>query len=156
MKMETSSLIEDTTNYNQNRSKIKNGLFMSMTIFFKTAFGLGLISNQMYYFQTGYILGILITFLISFIITYSMTLINDISYSIEMNNPGLILENYEQLSPYVFKSKFWKQFMYLSKPPKINLTLSEQDLQLSPGILHHPGQCGQPVQIPANETDGIF
>jgi hypothetical protein len=127
MALENFDKIEILLNYDQKRSKIKNGLFMSMIIFFKSGFGLGLLSNQMYYFQTGYILSIIITFIISFIITYSMTLINDISYAIEMSKPGLILENYEEITPYVYKSKPIVTLMYFSKCFPYNIKKSEQD-----------------------------
>ena len=111
----TSSFISDSNNYNQSRLKMKNSLLISMTIYFKTAFGLGLLSAQMYFFLTGWALGVLVTCITGGIIIYGMTLINDLSYDIEQSNKGVELEQFEEIANYVYQSRFWRIFMYIGK-----------------------------------------
>ena len=106
-------LIAKNINYELNRSKLKNNLPLSIFIFFKACMGLGLISTQMYYFQTGYILGIVITTVITILVAYNMTLLNDLSLAIEQSVPDLVVDTYEHLPLYVFDSTFWARSMHI-------------------------------------------
>lgn len=96
------------------RKKNKNGLIVSCIVFFKSTVGISLLSNQAFYFGTGYLLAPVLAILIIFLIGYNMTLMVNLSKSIEDSNYGVEIDNYEETALYVFKKPKIVTLFYIS------------------------------------------
>lgn len=99
--------------YNSKRDSIKNGLFFTFLILFKSTFGVGVLANQMYFFTTGYVLGPLLIFIITGLITYSTILVSYVSDEIEKEHENPNIENLDDLAYFTFQSTTVQNAFYV-------------------------------------------
>ena len=106
---------DDLKSYSNKRKKIKNGIFATTIILFKSTVGVGLIANQMYYFSTGYILATILGIIVSMVICYTMILAVSVADQIEEKDPSIDIENLDELALYTFSNNKLKKGFYISK-----------------------------------------
>ena len=104
-----------TSSYADLRDKNKNGLIVSSLFFLKATIGIGLIANQAFYFNTGYLLGPILAAFIICIVGYNMTLIVTVAHSIEKKNYGVQIDSFEETALYAFKTPKLSRVFYISK-----------------------------------------
>lgn len=125
--METSKNFND---YNQQRDKIKNGIFTTFIIFFKSTVGVGLLANQMYYFTSGYILGPIIALVITGLICYNMILAVSVADDIEEKDLDVTINNLDELALYSFRNETSSKAFYVSKKSKYKFTFISFQLNI--------------------------
>lgn len=116
MKQSIHESVQTKGSYLYNRQKNKNSFLNSCIMLAKSTLGFAVLSNQIYFFETGYFLGFVISILITMLVGYSMLLTCETSHSIESNNENAVIENFEQLPQYVFQSKRTISVVYLGRP----------------------------------------
>lgn len=94
---------------------MKNGFLVSCLIMFKSTISVGMLNNQMYYFGSGWLLGILITVFITFLISYGMILICEVAADIEKKNPKVKIDTFESIALYVTESERSRKVWYAGK-----------------------------------------
>lgn len=99
--------------YNFKRDKAKIGVLSTFLVLIKSTFSVGILVQQMYYFSTGYVLGTLLTFFISCLISYSCIITSDLADQIEKENPDAKIENLDDLALYSFDSNIVKKVVYV-------------------------------------------
>ena len=104
-----------TSSYNDLRDKNKNGLLISSLFFLKATIGIGLIANQAFYFDAGYLLGPILAAFIICIVGYNMTLLVTVAHSIEKKNYGVQIDSFEEMALYAFKTPRLSRVFYISK-----------------------------------------
>ena len=130
--------------YKENRLTMKNGFLVSCLVMFKSTISVGMLNNQMYYFGSGWFLGILITIAVTFLISYGMILIFEVAQDIEKNNENVKIDTFESISLYVTKSERSRKIWYIGKGINWSVQVVCVYLQSS-GRLDY---FDQPQQIP--------
>lgn len=102
-----------SSSYSHKRNALKNGFFVTCIIFFKASVGFGFYSSQMYFFDSGWILGLLITILMTFIVGYAMYILCELINVIEKSNYNLGIENMEEVAFYAFQHRKIQNMLYL-------------------------------------------
>ena len=108
------SNVLSTSSYEDLRDKNKNGLLISSLFFLKATIGIGLIANQAFYFDSGYLLTPILAAFIIFIIGYNNILIVNVANSIEKQNYGVNIDSFEETALYAFKNPKVSKVFYIS------------------------------------------
>lgn len=110
-----SGVISSGSSYVENRKELKNGFIVSFLIFCKSTMSIGLMNNQSYYFDSGWLLGVINTLLISSVVCYSMILLVRIANDIEKKKKGIEIDTFEGISWYLTKNEKWNNYIYICK-----------------------------------------
>ena len=108
----TETLIE---NSNSVPVKTKNSQLSGVVTIFKAAIGLGIMTNPIFFAQSGWVLSTIMVFLICYLVAYTMMLVTDIAYDIEKQNPGVAVVQLEDTIPYFLQSKNARKYTFLGK-----------------------------------------
>jgi amino acid permease len=83
----------------------KNSWLTSSTIAFKAMVGLGIMTNPIYFSQSGWLLGILLTIIICFLLSYNMKLMSDVAEDIEKETKDAQISEFEDVLVYVYEDQ---------------------------------------------------
>lgn len=81
----------DSNTYEGRWNKYKNGVFAGTLIFFKSTIGIGLLVNQYFVGKSGMILGLVITFLVCFLVLYTLDQMLGLANKIERKTQQRII-----------------------------------------------------------------
>lgn len=101
-----------SSSYSQKRKSLKNGFLVTCLIFFKASVGFGFYSSQMYFFDSGWLLGLLVTIILSYIVAYAMYILCQLINEIEKTNYNLGIENMEEIVFYCFQNSKVQNTLY--------------------------------------------
>ena len=90
----------------------KNGALTTCVNIFKAAVGLGLITNPIFFAQTGWLLSLFLIIVVISLICYCIRLLLHVVEDIEKRRPKTEITDMEQCIEFVFHSKKWKAFFY--------------------------------------------
>lgn len=107
--------ISSRSSYKENRLAMKNGFIVSCLILFKSTISVGMLNNQMYYFGSGWLLGIIISAAITYLITYGMILVCEVAQDVEKKNKMVEIDTFETLAMYITKSPRASRAWYIGR-----------------------------------------
>ena len=94
---------------------MKNGFIVSCLILFNSPISVGMLNNQMYYFGSGWLLGIIISAAITYLITYGMILVCEVAQDVEKKNKMVEIDTFETLAMYITKSPRASRAWYIGR-----------------------------------------
>lgn len=106
------------TNLIQKKSTGKNGQIATIATIFRCAIGLGIMNNPIFFAQSGWVLGSVLTIVTSYLVSYNMVLYADVIQELEEKHPDSSIDQMEDCIEYLIKSKRWQRVFYISKDKK--------------------------------------
>ena len=91
---------------------MKNGFIVSCLILFKSTISVGMLNNQMYFFGSGWFLGIFISALITYLIGYGMVLVCEVAQDVEKKSKVIEIDTFEALAMYISKNERTQKIWY--------------------------------------------
>lgn len=94
---------------------MKNGFIVSCLILFKSTISVGMLNNQMYFFGSGWFLGIFISLLITYLISYGMILVCEVAQDVEKKRDSVEIDTFEALAMYISENERTQNIWYVGK-----------------------------------------
>jgi hypothetical protein len=129
-----SGYLSSKHSYKENRMTMKNGFLVSCLIMFKSTISIGMLNNQMYFFGSGWLLSVIITIIVTFLISYGMILICQVARDIEQKNKNVKIDTFEAVALYVSNNERTRKIWYIGKTNNQSVQGVRVHLQSSGGV----------------------